>query len=65
VSRSPTTDIAACARGSARGAWAARERLRLVDALYVELCAKLGARVLTADARLARALTTADLVTAP
>jgi predicted nucleic acid-binding protein len=46
------------------GAWAARDQLRLVDALYVELCTKLGARLLTTDARLARTSATAELVTA-
>nr|WP_249009863.1 PIN domain-containing protein [Conexibacter sp. DBS9H8] len=43
------------------GAWAARDRLRLVDALYVELSTVLGAVLVTTDARLARS-TAADLV---
>ena len=47
------------------GAWAARDRLRLVDALYVELSNALAARLLTTDARLARAHAAAELVTAP
>lgn len=47
------------------GAWAARDRLRLVDALYIELSNALAARLLTADARLARSHATAELVTAP
>jgi predicted nucleic acid-binding protein len=46
------------------GAWAARDRLRLVDALYVELSNALAARLLTTDARLARAHDAAELVTA-
>ena len=44
-------------------AWQARDRLRLVDALYVELSRKLGASVLSTDARLARASGRAELVT--
>lgn len=47
------------------GAWAAREQLRLVDALYVELSGVLSAVLLTTDARLARAYASAELVTAP
>jgi len=46
------------------GAWAARDRLRLVDALYVELSNALTAPLLTTDSRLARAHDTAELVTA-
>jgi predicted nucleic acid-binding protein len=46
------------------GAWAARDRLRLVDALYVELSNALVARLLTTDARLARAHDATELVTA-
>lgn len=42
------------------GAWARRAQLRVTDALYVELASQLGLRVLTSDARLARA---SDLVT--
>jgi len=45
------------------GAWQARDRLRFVDALYLELSTKLRVAVLTTDARLARASATAELVT--
>lgn len=45
------------------GAWRARDRLRLVDALYLELCEKLRGALLTTDARLARASPAAQLVT--
>lgn len=38
-----------------RGAWRRRERLRLVDALYVELAVALKAQLVTTDARLADA----------
>ena len=48
--------------GLLAGAWSAREQLRLVDALYVELTRSLGCRLLTADARLARATQLADVV---
>ena len=48
--------------GLLAGAWAARDRLRLVDALYVELSAALGAALVTTDGRLARSTTAADLV---
>src|ERR1700737_1252987 len=48
------------------GAWAARGRHRLVDALYVELSRALGSLVLlTTDARLAASCELAELVTAP
>jgi predicted nucleic acid-binding protein len=43
-------------------AWQSRDRLRLVDALYVELGKQLGASVLSTDVRLARASTTTELV---
>jgi predicted nucleic acid-binding protein len=46
-------------------AWAAREQLRLVDALYVELSSVLPAALLTTDARLARVCGSAELVTDP
>lgn len=42
------------------GAWGRLDRLRVNDALYVELAAQLGLRVLSSDARLARA---SELVT--
>lgn len=45
------------------GAWRARDRFRLVDALYVELSEKIGAGLLTTDARLARATPMVELVT--
>lgn len=51
--------------GLLTGAWAAREQLRLVDALYVELATSLGTVLLTTDARLARHCTTAELVGQP
>ena len=44
------------------GAWARIDRLRVADALYVELAASLGTRVLTTDGRLARASELAELV---
>jgi predicted nucleic acid-binding protein len=47
------------------GAWRARDRLRLVDALYLELSTKLHAVLLTTDARLARSSATAELVALP
>jgi predicted nucleic acid-binding protein len=43
--------------------WAARDQLRLVDALYVELRTALGAALVTTDGRLARSTAAADLVT--
>jgi predicted nucleic acid-binding protein len=48
--------------GLVAGAWARADRLRIADALYVELAASLGTRVLTSDARLARASELAELV---
>jgi predicted nucleic acid-binding protein len=44
------------------GAWSAREQLRLVDALYVELSNTLAAVLLTTDERLSRAYGGAELV---
>jgi predicted nucleic acid-binding protein len=46
------------------GAWARRADLRLVDALYVELAARLEAPLITTDQRLARATALAEVVTA-
>ena len=46
-------------------AWQARDRFRLVDALYIALCEQLGLRLLTTDARLARESELADLITSP
>jgi predicted nucleic acid-binding protein len=43
-------------------AWQLRDRLRLVDALYVALAEHVGARLLTTDARLARGTEVAELV---
>ena len=43
------------------GAWVRTDRLRVADALYVELAASLEARVLSTDARLARASDLVDL----
>lgn len=37
------------------GAWARRDQIRLVDALYVELASQLDTMVITTDQRLARA----------
>lgn len=45
-------------------AWLIRDRLRLVDALYVVLSEQLDARLVTTDARLARGSEIAELVTA-
>jgi predicted nucleic acid-binding protein len=44
------------------GAWAARNELRLVDALYVELSNSLRVTLLTTDARLAKVSPIAELV---
>jgi predicted nucleic acid-binding protein len=45
------------------GAWGVRDRLRLVDALYVELAGSLGSLPLvTTDARLASQCELAELV---
>lgn len=43
-------------------AWAARKRLRLVEALYVELSDSLDAALITTDTRLARESAIAELV---
>lgn len=48
--------------GLLAGAWAARDRLRLVDALYVELSNTLAAVLVTTDERLARAHDAAELI---
>jgi len=45
-------------------AWQLRDRLRLVDALYITLSEHLGVRLLTTDARLARSSELAELVAA-
>jgi predicted nucleic acid-binding protein len=57
IARHPLAD-------SLAGAWRARDRLRLVDALYVELSEKIRARLLTTDARLARASAMVEFVCA-
>lgn len=44
------------------GAWGRRADLRLVDALYVELAARLGAPLITTDRRLGRATALAEVV---
>ena len=49
--------------GLLTGAWAARDKLRLVEALYVELAERIGATLLTTDARLARQCELAELAT--
>lgn len=46
------------------GAWRRRHNLRLVDALYVELATQMDAPVITTDAGLAAASSSAELVTA-
>ncbi|MGA3217913.1 MAG: type II toxin-antitoxin system VapC family toxin [Acidimicrobiales bacterium] len=46
------------------GAWARRPTVRLADALYVELASQLNVPLLTTDARLGRAVPTAEVVTA-
>lgn len=43
-------------------AWQMRDRLRLVDALYVSLSEQLGTRLVTTDARLARSSGLAELI---
>lgn len=55
VTRHPVADLLI-------GSWARRESLRLVDALYVELAARLQAPLLTLDGRLARACSIAHRV---
>jgi predicted nucleic acid-binding protein len=46
------------------GAWARRPTVRLADALYVELAERLDVPLLTTDARLGRAVPTAEVVIA-
>ena len=48
IARHPLADLLV-------GAWARRDRFRLVDALYVELADRLGATLITVDRRLAAA----------
>jgi predicted nucleic acid-binding protein len=47
IERHPVADLLA-------GAWSKRARLRLADALYVELAERLGVRLVTTDPRLRR-----------
>ena len=56
VTRHPVADLLI-------GAWARRDDLRLVDALYVEVAARLHAPLLTLDGRLARASPLAHAIT--
>lgn len=56
VARHPVADLLI-------GAWARRDDLRLVDALYVEVAARLHAPLLTLDGRLARASPFAQVIT--
>ncbi|MGH2863198.1 MAG: type II toxin-antitoxin system VapC family toxin [Solirubrobacteraceae bacterium] len=44
------------------GAWAMRDQVRLVDALYLELASSLGATVVSTDGRLARASAEVELI---
>jgi len=46
------------------GAWRLRHNLRLVDALYVELANRLDVPIVTTDAGMAAASTSAELLTA-
>jgi predicted nucleic acid-binding protein len=50
--------------GLLAGAWASRDRFRLVDGLYVELSRSLKTALVTTDARLARACELAETITA-
>jgi predicted nucleic acid-binding protein len=58
VTRHPVSDLV-------MGAWARRDALRPVDALYVELAARLNVPLLTVDQRLARAYPIAEALGAP
>ncbi|MFF0148220.1 type II toxin-antitoxin system VapC family toxin [Amycolatopsis sulphurea] len=53
LTRHPVAELVA-------GAWARRAEIRLADALYVELAARLRTTVLTTDRRLARATSLAE-----
>lgn len=48
--------------GLLAGAWAERDQLRLVDALYAELASSLQVPLLTTDARLARTRSGIELI---
>lgn len=51
-----------CVPDLLRGAWQRRGRMRLADALYVELAGQLGMRLLTTDRALARVVRIAEVV---
>ena len=55
ITRHPLSDLAA-------GAWTRRSNLRISDALYVELAARLHVPLITTDRRLARAAPQAEAV---
>jgi predicted nucleic acid-binding protein len=55
IERHPVADLV-------RGAWKRRNRVRLADALYVELATTLGIRLVTTDARLGRAARVAEVI---
>lgn len=55
ITREPMTGLLA-------QAWALRDTVRVTDALYLALADRLGVRVLTTDARLARATSRASLL---
>lgn len=48
-----------------QGAWLRRHKLRLVDALYVELATTIDAIIITTDSGLASAKARTELITAP
>ncbi len=50
--------------GLVAGAWLRRDSFRLVDAVYVELAARLQLRLLTTDLRLARSCSSAEVIAA-
>ncbi|MGH3951774.1 MAG: type II toxin-antitoxin system VapC family toxin [Acidimicrobiia bacterium] len=50
--------------GLVAGAWRLRHRVRLVDALYVELADQLGASIITTDGGMAAATPAAELLSA-
>lgn len=57
ITRHPVAELLA-------GAWSRRDRIRLADALYVELADRLGVRLITTDLALARSTPIAEAVTA-
>ena len=56
ITRHPLPDLVG-------GAWSRRNGLRISDAFYVELAARLDARLITTDLRLARAAPEAEPIT--